>query len=180
MLPRTGSKGQRERQQLTDRIVCDRDGFVMPEHGSRTPAAELSDQVRQSTEQAVDGACRHPGLGCQPTNRERFYAASPDAIVRGLGGRQRLRGAMKSYEKQRNVQTKPAFDWTLHVAQLRGVSPIEERLFRAIGADQVESSNFFGMLTGTVPVRSVFSPSHLIRLVGVRDFLELARARSRQ
>jgi hypothetical protein len=66
------------------------------------------------------------------------------------------------------------------VAQLRGVSPIEERLFRAIGADQVESSNFFGMLTGTVPVRSFFSPSHLIRLVGVRDFLELARARSRQ
>jgi 2-polyprenyl-6-methoxyphenol hydroxylase-like FAD-dependent oxidoreductase len=408
MLPRTGSKGQRERQQLTDRIVCDRDGFVMPEHGSRTPAAELSDQVRQSTEQAVDGARRYPGLGRQPTNRERFYAASlddagrhfpsdqgvnmmisprrtildallveaaraagadvregcslvdlvedhdrvsgvrlqergngrmrtesaalvigadgkhskvaqlagaidrrrvaattfafyaywdglpvkggeiysgpgfaasawptndgltmtyvagriadfeairrdptahlvvtldkagtlgerargavqvgrtrgtsdlpnfvrsgygpgwalagdaglvmdpitglgighalrdaellSDAIVRGLGGRQRLRGAMKSYEKQRNVQTKPAFDWTLDVAQLRGVSPIEERLFRAIGADQVESSNFFGMLTGTVPVRSFFSPSHLIRLVGMRDFLDLARTRFR-
>jgi len=84
MLPRTGSKGQRERQQLTDRIVCDRDGFVMPEHGSRTPAAELSDQVRQSTEQAVDGARRYPGLGRQPTNRERFYAASPDDAGRHL------------------------------------------------------------------------------------------------
>ncbi len=102
-----------------------------------------------------------------------------DAIVRGLGGRQGLRRVMKGYEKQRNVQTKPAFDWTLDVAQLRGVSPIEERLFRAIGADQGESSNFFGMLTGTVPMRSFFSRSHLIRLVGVRDFLALGRAGSR-
>jgi hypothetical protein len=42
------------------------------------------------------------------------------------------------------------------------------------------TSQFFGMLTGVVPMRSFFSPAHLIRLIGVRDFLHLARARSRQ
>ena len=52
-------------------------------------------------------------------------------------------------------------------------------LFAAIGADPEEASKFFGFLTGVIPIRSFFSPAHLIRLVGVQDFLRLARARSR-
>ncbi len=83
------------------------------------------------------------------------------------------------YEKQRNRETKPAFDWTLDLARLRGVNEIEEQLFTAIGADEAEASHFFGTLTGVVPMRSFFSPAHLIRLIGVKDFLRLARARSR-
>jgi len=43
----------------------------------------------------------------------------------------------------------------------------------------VETSQFFGMLTGVVPMRSFFSPAHLIRLIGLKDFLRPARARSR-
>ena len=67
----------------------------------------------------------------------------------------------------------------MNLAQLRGVSEVEERLFAAIGADHAEASNFLGFLTGVVPVRSIFSPGLLVRLVGVRDLLRLARARSR-
>ena len=62
---------------------------------------------------------------------------------------------------------------------MRGVNEIEEQLFRTIGADGVETSQFFGMLTGVVPMRSFFGPAHLIRLIGVKDFLRLARLRSR-
>jgi 2-polyprenyl-6-methoxyphenol hydroxylase-like FAD-dependent oxidoreductase len=101
------------------------------------------------------------------------------AVLNGLGGAGDLPGALARYEKQRNRETKPAFNWTLDVATLRGVNEIEEQLFRTIGADDVETSQFFGMLTGVVPVRSFFSPAHLIRLIGVKDFLRLARARSR-
>jgi 2-polyprenyl-6-methoxyphenol hydroxylase-like FAD-dependent oxidoreductase len=101
------------------------------------------------------------------------------AVLNGLGGAGDLPGALARYEKQRNRETKPAFNWTLDVATLRGVNEIEEQLFRTIGADDVETSQFFGMLTGVVPMRSFFSPAHLIRLIGVKDFLRLARARSR-
>jgi 2-polyprenyl-6-methoxyphenol hydroxylase-like FAD-dependent oxidoreductase len=101
------------------------------------------------------------------------------AVLNGLGGAGDLPGALARYEKQRNRETKPAFNWTLDVATLRGVNEIEEQLFRTIGADDVETSQFFGMLTGVVPVRSFFSPAHLIRLIGVKDFLRLACARSR-
>jgi hypothetical protein len=52
-------------------------------------------------------------------------------------------------------------------------------LFTAIGRDKREASAFFGMITGVVPMGSFFSPPHLIRLLGVKDFLRLARARSR-
>jgi hypothetical protein len=52
-------------------------------------------------------------------------------------------------------------------------------MFAAIGADEGEASNFLGFLTGVVPMRSFFTPAHLVRLVGVKDFLQLARARSR-
>jgi 2-polyprenyl-6-methoxyphenol hydroxylase-like FAD-dependent oxidoreductase len=101
------------------------------------------------------------------------------AIVSGLGGTSDLNRALTRYEKQRNRETNPAFDWTLNVAHLRGVSEVEERMFAAIGADQLEASNFLGVLTGVVPMRSFFSPAHLVRLVGVKDFLRLSRARSR-
>jgi hypothetical protein len=101
----------------------------------------------------------------------------PDALALLRGSRHSTQ--LQGDEKQRNRETNPAFDWTLNLAHLRGVSDVEERLFAAIGADQVEASNFLGFLTGVVPMRSFFSPAHLVRLAGVKDFLRLARARSR-
>ena len=102
------------------------------------------------------------------------------AIVSGLGGgTSDLDRALTRFEKQRDRETNPDFDWTVNLARLRGVSGVEERLFAAIGADQAEASNFLGFLTGVVPMRSIFRPGHLVRLVGVKDFLRLARARSR-
>jgi 2-polyprenyl-6-methoxyphenol hydroxylase-like FAD-dependent oxidoreductase len=101
------------------------------------------------------------------------------AIVTGLGGRNDLDGALTGYQKQRDRETKPDFDWTLNLAHLRGVSDVEERLFAAIGTDEREASHFFGVITGAIPMRAFFSPLHLIRLIGMKDFLKLARARSR-
>jgi len=101
------------------------------------------------------------------------------AIVIGLDGSSDLNGALNRYEKQRNRETTPAFNWTMNLARLRGVNDIEERLFTAIGGDEADASRFFGVLTGVLPMRSFFSPAHLIRLIGAKDFLRLARARSR-
>ena len=60
------------------------------------------------------------------------------AVLKGLGGAGDLPGALTRYEKQRNRETKPAFNWTLDVATLRGVNEIEEQLFRKIGADEAD------------------------------------------
>jgi hypothetical protein len=50
---RAGSKGQCQRQELADRVVCDGDGRVVPQHCSRAPVAELGDDFRESTEEAI-------------------------------------------------------------------------------------------------------------------------------
>ena len=90
-----------------------------------------------------------------------------------------LTRALIKYEKQRNRETYPALDWTLGLTCLRGVNEMEERLFAAIGGDKREASEFFGMMTGAFPMGSFFRPAHLIRLIGVKNFVRLARARSR-
>ena len=101
------------------------------------------------------------------------------AIVSGLDGKADLTRALIKYEKQRNRETYPALDWTLGLTCLRGVNEMEERLFAAIGGDKREASEFFGMMTGAFPMGSFFRPAHLIRLIGVKNFVRLARARSR-
>jgi len=101
------------------------------------------------------------------------------AIIAGLGGATKLSRALSRYEKHRNRETYPALDWTLGLTRLRCINEMEERLFTAIGTDKREASAFFGMITGVVPMGSFFSPPHLIRLIGVKDFVRLARARSR-
>jgi len=116
------------------------------------------------------------GLGIGHALRDAEWLS--EAIVQGLGGTRDLDSALTRYEKQRNRDTKPAFDWTVDLARLRGASEMEERLFTTIGRDETEAANFFGTLTGVVPMRSFFSPAHLVRLIGVRDFLRLARSRS--
>jgi 2-polyprenyl-6-methoxyphenol hydroxylase-like FAD-dependent oxidoreductase len=100
------------------------------------------------------------------------------AITEGLGGGMALNKALARYEKQRNHETLPVFKFTVGLANLRAVSAAEERMFAAIGASDQEASQFFGTLTGTVPMRQFFTPGHLVRLVGVRDFLRLARQRA--
>ena len=101
------------------------------------------------------------------------------AIVSGLDGKADLTRALIKYERQRNRESYPALDWTLGLTRLRGVNEVEERLFAAIGSDKREASEFFGMMTGALPMGAFFRPSHLIRLIGVKDFIRLVRARSR-
>jgi len=117
------------------------------------------------------------GLGIGHALRDAEWLS--EAIVQGLGGTRDLDSALTRYEKQRNRDTKPAFEWTVDLARLRGASETEERLFTTIGKDETEAANFFGTLTGVVPMRSFFSPAHLVRLIGVKEFLRLARSRAR-
>jgi hypothetical protein len=53
--------------------------------------------------------------------------------------------------------------------------PAERQMFAALAADPDETERFFGVLTGVHPPAAVFSPPHLIRLLGPRGFLRLAR-----
>ncbi len=169
-LDRAGSLGERARAAVQvgpTRGTGDLPNVVRAAHGSGWALAGDAGLVMDPI----------TGLGIGHALRDAELLST--AIVSGLGGTSDLGSALARYGKLRNRETSPAFDWTVNLAHLRGVSEVEERLFAAIGADQAEASSFLGFLTGVVPMRSFFSPTHLIRLIGLKDFARLARARSR-
>lgn len=72
------------------------------------------------------------------------------------------------------------YDLTLDVAAMRPPGDAQRRLFAAIAADPQAASRFLGTISETLPVKEFFSPGSLIKLVGARGFVALARARRRQ
>jgi len=115
------------------------------------------------------------GLGMSHALRDAELA--DQAVGELLGGSQGR--ALRGYRKARDGQTRTIYGFTAGLAALRGTGPAEERLFEAIGSDPATGTRFFGAISGAEPVGRFFAPPNLVRLVGVRGFLALARSRPR-
>ncbi len=99
-----------------------------------------------------------------------------DAVAVGLEGG-RLDRELAGYRRRRDKAVLPMYRMTQQLAALKPIGDAERLLFPAL-ADQPENAErFFGVLTGALPPSTVFSAPNLIRLLGVRGFLRLARAR---
>jgi 2-polyprenyl-6-methoxyphenol hydroxylase-like FAD-dependent oxidoreductase len=116
------------------------------------------------------------GLGMGHALRDAELASA--AIVAALGGA-RMSKTLAGYAKQRDRETKPIYDLTVGIASLKPPTPVERQMFAAIGSNPDDTSAFLSVMSGAAPVRSFFSPPNLIRLVGARGFLSLARSRPR-
>jgi 2-polyprenyl-6-methoxyphenol hydroxylase-like FAD-dependent oxidoreductase len=97
-----------------------------------------------------------------------------DAIAAGLAGGRPGR-ALAGYRRQRDRAALPMYRFTRQLARLAPMRPAERELFAALASDPQETQRFFGVLTGVHAPTAVFSPTHLIRLLGLRGFLRLAR-----
>jgi 2-polyprenyl-6-methoxyphenol hydroxylase-like FAD-dependent oxidoreductase len=95
-----------------------------------------------------------------------------------LGGGSEAR-TLREHRKERDAATAAAYGFTAGLAALRGVSPAEERLFEAVAADPATGTRFLAAIGGAEPMNRFFSPRHLVRLVGLRGLLALARSRPR-
>jgi len=71
------------------------------------------------------------------------------------------------------------FDLTVGLARFADQSPAEAAMFEAIATSQHEADGFIAVLSGVMPPGRFFAPPHLIKLVGVRRFVQLARSRPR-
>jgi 2-polyprenyl-6-methoxyphenol hydroxylase-like FAD-dependent oxidoreductase len=106
-------------------------------------------------------------------------AARAVGTVRSLLGGGSETRALRAHRKERDAATAAAYSFTAGLTALRGVSPAEERLFEAISADPAEGTRFLAAIAGAEPTNRFFSPPNLIRLVGLRGFLALAKSRPR-
>lgn len=101
------------------------------------------------------------------------------AVVQGFGGTTPLSKALRRYEQERNRARRAMYDFTVGLAQLRPPTRVEGRLSSAIADDPAESDRFIAALAGVLPMDQFLAPSRLVRLVGWRGFLQLARSRVR-
>jgi 2-polyprenyl-6-methoxyphenol hydroxylase-like FAD-dependent oxidoreductase len=125
------------------------------------------------------GLVMDPITGQGMGNALRDAELASEAILVGLGGSRPLDESLADYVARRDRDTKPMFDFTAGLAQLTPPTPAENALFAAIAADPGESDLFFSVLTGVAPVSRLFSPRHLLRLVGPAGMVRLARSRPR-
>ncbi len=109
---------------------------------------------------------------------EALAVAGPDrrlALTLELADARRRAGqgaaAREEYDRTRDRQTRPMYDLTVDFARLAPPPPVALALFTALAQRPAEVERFYGVLTGTVPVREFFSPGNLRRLVGLRTLL---------
>jgi flavin-dependent dehydrogenase len=88
-----------------------------------------------------------------------------DAIDAGLSGRTSMDEALAQYEATRNESSMPMYGLTCDLARMEPPPPEMEQLFAALAGNEKESSQFFGVLAGTVPVDEFFAPENLERIV---------------
>jgi 2-polyprenyl-6-methoxyphenol hydroxylase-like FAD-dependent oxidoreductase len=118
------------------------------------------------------------GLGIGHALRDADLLAQ--AIERGLGGRQPLDTALAGFQTARDRETKPAYDLTLDLAAFAAPRADQDILFGALArGPQRDRDRFLGTLTGAVKMGEFFAPRQLIRMVGLRGFLAMARSRGR-
>jgi 2-polyprenyl-6-methoxyphenol hydroxylase-like FAD-dependent oxidoreductase len=122
------------------------------------------------------GLVLDPITGLGMTHALEDAASAAAAVQRALDGSD-VR-ALKGFGRQRYRRRKAIYELTADLAQLRGTTPAEEPLFAALAAEPAAATAFYAAISGAGPVRRFFSPPNLIRILGPRGFLALARGRA--
>ncbi|HEV8193069.1 MAG TPA: NAD(P)/FAD-dependent oxidoreductase [Ktedonobacterales bacterium] len=115
------------------------------------------------------------GLGISDAFRDAEFLAV--ALHAGFTGQHPLEAALATYERQRNLASKPAYDFTLDTARLRPFRHEEIALLDALAHHPIGASQFFGVLTGVAKPADFLAPQNLLRLIGLRDMAKETRSR---
>jgi 2-polyprenyl-6-methoxyphenol hydroxylase-like FAD-dependent oxidoreductase len=88
-----------------------------------------------------------------------------DALDAGFSGKEPLEVALTRFERKRNEEAMPMYEFTCQLATLEPPPPTLQRLFAGLHGNQTETDRFFGTLAGTVPLREFFSPENMRRII---------------
>ncbi|HYG10630.1 MAG TPA: NAD(P)/FAD-dependent oxidoreductase [Pyrinomonadaceae bacterium] len=88
-----------------------------------------------------------------------------EALDEGFSGRLGMRESLAIYERRRNEEVLPMFEYTTQLAKLEAFPPEMLSLLDALRGDEKEAGRFLGTVAGTVPVQEFFSPENIGRIV---------------
>ena len=84
-------------------------------------------------------------------------SCSPARSTRASRGHRPLDDALADYERRRNEAALPLYDFTYELAGLEPPRPEMQALFVALRDDPEQTSRFFGVIAGTVPMAEFFA-----------------------
>lgn len=88
-----------------------------------------------------------------------------DEVFSGRGKTVKMAQALADYERRRNEEVLPMFEYTTQLAKLEPPPPEMLSLLNALRASQNETGRFLGTVTGTVPIQEFFSPENINRVM---------------
>ena len=97
------------------------------------------------------------------------------AVEVGFSGETPIEKAMARYEKERNTETLPMYEFTNQAASFVPVPRRQEILIEALEDKPTEVERFNGMLSGSVSVKEFFSMPSLIRIMGIGGMMRVMR-----
>jgi flavin-dependent dehydrogenase len=89
-----------------------------------------------------------------------------EAVDAGLSGRQPLEDALAAYERRRNEEVLPMYEYTCQFAGLDPPPPQMRQMFAALRGNQAQTDRFLGTIAGTVSIPEFYSPENMQRIVG--------------
>ncbi len=102
------------------------------------------------------------------------------AIDAGLGGDQPLDEALACYQRARDQQALPMYEFTTELASFPPPRPEQQVLFTALAGNQTETDRFLGVITGAVPFADYMNPRNLRNIIGVRGFAKILWSKLRR
>jgi 2-polyprenyl-6-methoxyphenol hydroxylase-like FAD-dependent oxidoreductase len=103
-----------------------------------------------------------------------------EAIHDGWSGRRPLEAALAGYQRRRDREILPMYEFTTMLASFGPPRVEDEVLIRALVGRQAEIDRFFGVLTGAVPLREYLAPGNLLKVIGVRGMARIMRSKLRR
>lgn len=91
-----------------------------------------------------------------------------EAVEKGFSSRQAFESPFAAYEKMRDDETLPMYEFTSQLASFSPPTMEQQVLFSTIAQKSESAGRFLGVFTGSVPVKEFFSPFNLLRIMGIK------------
>ena len=88
-----------------------------------------------------------------------------EALDDGFSGRRPLDKALAEYERRRNEDAYPMYEFTCQLGELAPPTDEMLRLFEALRDNRSETDRFLGITAGTVAAEELFAPENVGRII---------------
>jgi 2-polyprenyl-6-methoxyphenol hydroxylase-like FAD-dependent oxidoreductase len=87
------------------------------------------------------------------------------AVDDGFSGRRPIEMALADYERRRDAEVRPMFDFTCQLAAMEPPPPQMQQFFAALRGNQPEIDRFLGCVAGTTCIPEFFAPENVQRII---------------